>query len=185
MNEPVCPVCGSKVEQDNAFCPVCGCRLSQNNSGPGTQADETTKFEEPEASRNFYGASGAGQRPAAPPPWSSDGSGASRVPPYSQYPSYSSYPPRRQPGHGWITFLRVFIWVMFAALILLGCYYTVLLIQVRRSFGWVLLMFLGSALVATLVLAAGMVGLNCAENLYDIAENTRKTNELLEELRRK
>lgn len=165
MNETICPGCGNPVEQGTAFCPYCGTRVTHNDA-------------EPEASQN----SSRNQRQSVPPTWSSERQDPYRMPPYASYPSYA---PQRQPGHGWITFLRVFIWIMFAAIVLLGCYYTVLLIQVRRSFGWVLLMFLSCGLIATLILAAGMVGLNCAEHLYDIAQNTRRTNELLEELRRK
>ena len=98
--------------------------------------------------------------------------------PYQPNPVFYQKTGKTGKGMGWIVFLRVILWIMFAAIVITGI---VLAIQ------WLyweplmsVLYFFGSILLAFITVAGGMIALNNATNLRSIAMNTALTVELLQ-----
>lgn len=155
MERIFCPACGESVEADGTFCPSCGKPLQQQ-SEPAWQAPPAPDFN-------------------------------------NQQPNYgNAYVPQPGPmyeaggktgkGMGWIVFMRVILWLVFAGIVISGLVLGVEVMDYEAELG--LAYIFGSILTGFLVVAGGMIALNNATNLRSIAMNTAKTVEILQEIRR-
>ena len=86
---------------------------------------------------------------------------------------------------GWIVFMRVILWIIFAGIVITGLVYGIKMFDYRDGELYGILCILSSVLTAFIVVAGGMIALNNATNLRSIAMNTAKTVELLQEIKRK
>lgn len=159
MANIICSGCGNLIDGNEKYCPVCGkaTAASAANTPPAPQAP-----------------------PAATP----------YPPVYSPQPQYipaPNYDGKSGKGLGWITFLKVMLWILFALMEITTLVYVVAAANYFRYHGALIgfLIFLGGTLISFLTLAGGMVALNNATNLRSIATNTAKTVGLLEEIKRK
>lgn len=116
----------------------------------------------------------APQRPTPPPVYAN---------PTVPYPPQPAYAPASKTGKGmgWIVFLRVILWVIFAAFVIIGFALGVEIMDWEPGIG--LLYIFGGILAGFLTVASGMVALNNATNLRTIANNTAKTVDLLQKMR--
>lgn len=162
----VCPACGKYINGDEAFCPYCG--TSTKTEKPQQNAQPQQSVPQPQAA-NIYANPGY-------------------VPPvYPQQPVVPSYEfsGKTGKGMGWIVFMRVILWIVFASIVITGVVYGIKFFDYRDGELLGLLCILGSVLTAFIVVAGGMITLNSATNLRSIAMNTAKTVELLQEMKRK
>ena len=86
-------------------------------------------------------------------------------------------------GMGWIVFMRVILWIIFAGMVIAGLVAGVNAFDYDELMGIVYI--LSGILSAFIVVAGGMIALNNATNLRSIAMNTAKTVELLQHIKRK
>ena len=106
-------------------------------------------------------------------------------PVYPQQPAVPSneFTGKTGKGMGWIVFMRVILWIIFAGMVITGVVMAIEIIDydVLIAVGYIL----GSVLSAFIIVAGGMIALNNATNLRSIAMNTAKTVELLQQIKRK
>ncbi len=154
-----CPSCGNLIEGKEAFCPYCGAAIAPN----------------PTAQEQSY----------APPTYTPPTNQGYATPVYPQQPPVQSYEfsGKTGKGMGWIVFMRVILWIIFAGMIIAGVVFGVEVFDYDEGMG--LLYILSGILSAFLVVAGGMIALNNATNLRSIAMNTAKTVELLQDLKKK
>lgn len=154
MEMVTCANCGKQVEGNVAFCRECGAPLKAAPTRPTPPPVYTN--------------------PAAPQPQ-----------PYPQNAPMSAYEPAAKTGKGmgWIVFLRVILWLVFAACVISGLSLGVQAMDIGET-GVGFLIILGGILVGFMAVASGMVALNNATNLRTIASNTAKTVELLQKMKR-
>ena len=156
MEKRICSACGRALTDEQDFCPDCG-HPAKVAAAPASNA--------------------APAQNAAPNP--------------TPAPRPSSYPPPAAPalngktgkGMGWIVFLRVIFWILFAAIVV-----TAFVMAVPVFYGspaLAVLIVLAGILTGFIVVAGGMVALNNATNLRSIAKNTALTVELLQRLNNK
>ena len=164
-----CSGCGKIINGEEAFCPYCGTSTKGDAVPQDTQ--QHTSAQQP------YTA------PIGTPPVS-----PSYVPPvYPQQPAAPSYEfsGKTGKGMGWIVFMRVILWIIFAGIVITGLVYGIKMFDYRDGELYGILCILSSVLTAFIVVAGGMIALNNATNLRSIAMNTAKTVELLQEIKRK
>ena len=163
-----CPRCGKLIEGKEAFCPYCGASTKNAAAAPAAQPNPT-------AQKQSY----------APPTYTPPVNQGYAPPAYPQQPPVQSYEfsGKTGKGMGWIVFMRVILWVIFAGMIIAGIVLGVECFDYDEEIG--LLYILGGILSAFITVAGGMIALNNATNLRSIAMNTAKTVELLQELERK
>ena len=168
----VCPGCGKYISGDEAFCPYCGKSTkpekAQQQSVPQQQSAPQQRQSAPQ--------------PQAIPVYTNPG----YVPPvYPQQPAVPSYEfnGKTGKGMGWIVFMRVILWIIFAGMVIAGVVMAIEIIDydVLIAVAYIL----GSVLSAFIIVAGGMIALNNATNLRSIAMNTAKTVELLQQIKRK
>lgn len=170
MAKFVCSGCGRELTAEQAFCPDCGrpAKAVQEPTQPAQAAPAQPVPPKPEA-------------PVRPAP--SYQQNPYPQMPYQPNPVFYQKTGKTGKGMGWIVFLRVILWITFAAIVITG---TVLAI---RWLYWEPLMsalyFFGSILLAFITVAGGMIALNNATNLRSIAMNTALTVELLQKLENK
>ena len=106
-------------------------------------------------------------------------------PVYPQQPAVPSYEfnGKTGKGMGWIVFMRVILWIIFAGMVIAGLVAGVNVFDYDELMG--IAYILGGILSAFIVVAGGMIALNNATNLRSIAMNTAKTVELLQHIKRK
>lgn len=165
MGMIVCPVCGQHINGDEAFCSYCGASIKAKETQENAQPQSAPQ---PQAA-NFY----------ANPSYA--------APVYPQQPVMPSYEfsGKTGKGMGWIVFLRVILWIVFAGIVIAGFVCGIEMIDHHYRALYGMLCIAGSILTALIVVAGGMVALNNATNLRSIAMNTAKTVELLQEIKRK
>lgn len=153
MEMVTCANCGKQVEGNVAFCRECGAPLKAAPTRPTTPPPVYTN-------------------PAAPQP-------------YPQNAPMPAYEPAAKTGKGmgWIVFLRVILWIVFAACVISGLSLGIQAMDFGDT-GIGFLFILGGILVGFMAVASGMVALNNATNLRTIASNTAKTVELLQKMKR-
>lgn len=116
-----------------------------------------------------------------------------QVPPTQEVPQYAVYPQqvpyytapsqgKTGSGFGWIVFMRVILWIVFAGIVVSALIIGIGLLGRRRTQLEGILVILGGILTAFITIAAGMVALNNASNLNKIATNSAK---ILDELQKK
>lgn len=116
-----------------------------------------------------------------------------QVPPTQEAPQCPSYPQQvpyyTAPSHGktgsgfgWIVFMRVILWIVFAGIVVSALIIGIGLLGRRRTQLEGILVILGGILTAFITIAAGMIALNNASNLNKIATNSAK---ILDELQKK
>lgn len=193
----VCKKCGNQVSSDAAFCRFCGAPVepAEPPKAPEGQpaAQEAPKAAPQEAPKAAPQA--APQQPKTPPvnPGYVPPVNPGYVPPVN--PGYAPpvYPQQPMPvnefsgktgkGMGWIVFMRVILWIIFAGMVIAGLVAGVNVFDYDELMGIVYI--LGGILSAFIVVAGGMIALNNATNLRSIAMNTAKTVELLQHIKRK
>lgn len=172
MEKRICSGCGRELTQEQDFCPDCGSPAKAvPQSAPAAQ--------EP-----------AAQEPSAPP--------RQEIPVRPAPPSYPQSPYQQAPyqqmpavaltgktgkGMGWIVFLRVILWVLFAAIVITS--FVLAAPVFYASPAMAALIVLCGILTGFVVVAGGMIALNNATNLRSIAKNTALTVELLQRLNNK
>lgn len=171
----VCPNCGKYINGNEAFCPYCG---------------TSTKTEQPQQSAQQESApQNAPQQPRQSAPQAVPVyTNPSYAPPvYPQQPVAPSYEfsGKTGKGMGWIVFMRVILWIIFAGIVITGLVYGIEMFDYRDGELYGILCILSSVLTGFIVVAGGMIALNNATNLRSIAMNTAKTVELLQEMKRK
>ena len=111
------------------------------------------------------------------------------TPPSNPAGPYPPAPPVRMGdtgrGAGWIMFLRVLLWIVFAAICLTGLYLAMPIFNYGGSDGAIaaLGIIVGSVLLAFTVVAAGMVSLDAAQNIRRCAINSANILDLLNQRR--
>ena len=158
MEKRICSACGRELTQEQDFCPDCG-HPAKVAAAPAQSA--------------------APAQNAAPNPVPA---AAPQPSPYPQ-PAVPALSGKTGKGMGWIVFLRVIFWILFAAIVV-----TAFVMAVPVFYGspiLAVLIVLGGILVGFIVVAGGMVALNNATNLRSIAKNTALTVELLQRLNNK
>lgn len=170
----VCPGCGKYISGDEAFCPYCGKSTkpekAQQQSVPQQQSAPQQRQSAPQ--------------PQAIPVYTNPG----YVPPvYPQQPAVPSneFTGKTGKGMGWIVFMRVILWIIFAGMVISGVVYGIEMFNYRDGELLGIACILGSIFSAFIVVAGGMIALNNATNLRSIAMNTAKTVELLQQIKRK
>ena len=172
MNMIPCPKCGKIIDGDQAFCAYCGTPLS-HTAEPEPEPQYTAPRPEPQPEPQYTAPEYSAPRYSAPQPQY-----------YAAQPQYYA-PHQSTMGKGWLLFVRVLLWVMCAGVVIASIILSTRFFRFRQTVGYGFLVILGGLIVAFSSVAWGMVMLNHAQNLYYVAENTRKTNELLSELLRK
>lgn len=95
---------------------------------------------------------------------------------YQYQPQYQ-YPPQYQPqlfggrGGGWITLLRVFLWIEFFSVVFVGAGLFAFFLDDDRVLVGILAL-VGAVIVAFLSVALGMVLLDAANNIKILADNS-------------
>lgn len=181
----VCSNCGKYINGDEAFCPYCGTSTKQ----------ETAKPQQPNVPQQLR--QSVPQQPNVPQQPRQSAPQPQAVPVYTN-PSYAPPVHPQQPiapsyefsgktgkGMGWIVFMRVILWIVFAGIVITGVVYGIRMFDYRDGELYGILCILSSVLTAFIVVAGGMIALNNATNLRSIAMNTAKTVELLQEMKRK
>ncbi|MGM9554222.1 MAG: zinc ribbon domain-containing protein [Faecousia sp.] len=176
----VCSSCGKYISGDEAFCPYCG---------KSTKPEKVQQQSAPQQQSVPQQQSAPQQRQSAPQPQA--------VPVYTN-PSYPQPAYPQQPaapsnefsgktgkGMGWIVFMRVILWIIFAGIVITGVVYGIEMFGYRDGELYGILCILSSVLAGFIVVAGGMIALNNATNLRSIAMNTAKTVELLQQIKRK
>lgn len=163
-----CPSCGKLMEGKEAFCPYCGASTKNAAGAPSAQPNPTVQ-----------------EKSYAPPIYTPPVNQSYAPPVYPQQPPVQSYDfsGKTGKGMGWIVFMRVILWIIFAAIIIVGIGRGIEYFDYNA--GVALVQILTSILMAFIVVAGGMIALNNATNLRSIAMNTAKTVELLQELKKK
>ena len=193
-----CTKCGNQINGDEAFCPYCGISIQSMNdqpeapqSAPQPQAPQSAP--QPQAPQS---APQSRAYQSAPQPWAYQSAPQPQVPPVYANPTYTPPVYAPQPrmsderyvgktgkGMGWIVFMRVILWIIFAGIIVSG------VVMGLRMFDYdevlAIAYILGGVFSAFITVAAGMILLNNATNLRSIATNTAKTVELLQDIRRR
>lgn len=167
MEKRICSGCGRELTQEQDFCPDCG--------SPAKAVPQSAP---------------AAQEPSAPP--------RQEIPVRPAPPSYPQSPYQQAPyqqmpavaltgktgkGMGWIVFLRVILWVLFAAIVITS--FVLAAPVFYASPAMAALIVLCGILTGFVVVAGGMIALNNATNLRSIAKNTALTVELLQRLNNK
>ena len=185
----VCKKCGNQVSSDAAFCRFCGAPVEADEA-PKAPEGQPAAQEAPKAAPQAApkaAPQAAPQQPKMPPV------NPGYVPPVN--PGYAPpvYPQQPMPvyefsgktgkGMGWIVFMRVILWIIFAGMVIGGLVAGVEVFDHDELMGIVCI--LSGVLSAFIVVAGGMIALNNATNLRSIAMNTAKTVELLQDIKRK
>ncbi len=167
MEKRICSGCGRELTQEQDFCPDCG--------SPAKAVPQSAP---------------SAQEPSAPP--------RQEIPVRPAPPSYPQSPYQQAPyqqmpavaltgktgkGMGWIVFLRVILWVLFAAIVITS--FVLAAPVFYASPAMAALIVLCGILTGFVVVAGGMIALNNATNLRSIAKNTALTVELLQRLNNK
>ena len=103
------------------------------------------------------------------------------------YPSKTDPQPAGQSGRGggWIMLLRVFLWLLFTAICMVGIIFGGLMIMMGPDAGGFPVVFAGlgiilvSVLLAFVAVASGMVALDAAQNIRRCAINSANILDLL------
>ena len=193
----VCKKCGNQVSSDAAFCRFCGAPVepAEPPQAPEEQpaAQEAPKAAPQEAPKAAPQA--APQQPKTPPvnPGYVPPVNPGYVPPVNPGYAPPAYPQQPMPvnefsgktgkGMGWIVFMRVILWIIFAGMVIAGLVMGIEIFDHDELMAIVYI--LGSVLSAFIIVAGGMIALNNATNLRSIAMNTAKTVELLQQIKRK
>lgn len=195
----VCSNCGKYINGDEAFCPYCGTSTKKETAKPQqpnvpqqprqSVPQQPNVPQQPRQSVPQQQSIPQQPRQSAPQPQA--------VPVYTN-PSYAPPVHPQQPiapsyefsgktgkGMGWIVFMRVILWIVFAGIVITGLVYGIRMFDYRDGELYGILCILSSVLTAFIVVAGGMIALNNATNLRSIAMNTAKTVELLQEIKRK
>ena len=189
----VCKKCGNQVSSDAAFCRFCGAPVEAAEP-PKAPEGQPSAQEAPQAAPQ-EAPKAAPQQPKTPPvnPGYVPPVNPGYVPPVN--PGYAPpvYPQQPMPvnefsgktgkGMGWIVFMRVILWIIFAGMVIAGLVAGVNAFDYDELMGIVYI--LSGILSAFIVVAGGMIALNNATNLRSIAMNTAKTVELLQHIKRK
>ena len=189
----VCKKCGNQVSSDVAFCRFCGAPVEAAEAPKAPEGQPAAQEAPQEAPKAAPQA--APQQPKTPPvnPGYVPPVNPGYVPPVN--PGYAPpvYPQQPMPvnefsgktgkGMGWIVFMRVILWIIFAGMVIAGLVAGVNAFDYDELMGIVYI--LSGILSAFIVVAGGMIALNNATNLRSIAMNTAKTVELLQHIKRK
>lgn len=185
----VCKKCGNQVSSDAAFCRFCGAPVEPAEP-PKAPEEQPSAQEAPKAAPQA-----APQQPKTPPvnPGYVPPVNPGYVPPvnpgyappvYPQQPmTVNEFSGKTGKGMGWIVFMRVILWIIFAGMVIAGLVAGVNAFDYDELMGIVYI--LSGILSAFIVVAGGMIALNNATNLRSIAMNTAKTVELLQHIKRK
>lgn len=153
-----CGNCGHPVKDGDKVCSACGTPLEN----PTPSAQIPCQNQQAAYSQSRYYAAQWQQAQEAAPVYYGQGEAGS--------------------GLGWITFLRVVLWIIFSLMLLssLGAGF----VLIGRGDGETILMgvgaLVGGIFVSFLSVAAGMIALNNAKNLHKIANNSAKILDILQ-----
>ncbi|MGM9523394.1 MAG: zinc-ribbon domain-containing protein [Faecousia sp.] len=182
----VCPSCGKYINGDEAFCPYCGTLTKPEKAQQNALQQQSAPQNAPQQQRTPQNAPQQPRQSAPQPQAVPVYTNPSYAPPVNaQQPAAPSYEfnGKTGKGMGWIVFMRVILWIIFAGMVIAGL---VVGIEVfDRDEVMAIVYILGSVLSAFIIVAGGMIALNNATNLRSIAMNTAKTVELLQQIKRK
>lgn len=174
----VCPSCGKYINGEEAFCPYCGAPAKtekmQQQSVPQQRTAPQQSAPQPRQSA---------PQPQAVPVYTNP---SYQQPAYPQQPAAPSYEfnGKTGKGMGWIVFMRVILWIIFAGIVVAGVVVGIEAFDHAAELLGIAIM-LGGVLSGFIIVAGGMIALNNATNLRSIAMNTAKTVELLQQIKRK
>ena len=168
MENTICKSCGNEIPAGNPFCPICGAAQPKEEPIPANKNPEAV----------------------VAPQWPINSPEPKYAPPvYSQQSQYTPpvYSAPRSPvmygeeggGMGWIVFLRVMLWIIFAAGIIAALIAGIEAMQWDELTG--IGIILAGVLASFLTVAGGMVALNNASNHRKTASNTAKIIRILQE----
>ncbi len=165
METKICPSCGNEIDAQTTYCNYCGAAQRPN---------VRTEAYPPEPT---------------PQQWPRQNEPMMQQPEYMpQAPIYAPQSPmfyaQEGGGLGWIVFLRVILWIVFAAVIAYYTYIGIQLIDYYAETEGILTIAFG-VLLGFIIIAGGMVALNNASNHRKTANNTAKILQILQMQNRK
>ena len=177
----VCSGCGKYINGDEAFCPYCG---TLNEPGKSQQQNAPQQQSAPQQQQSAPQQRQSAPQPQAVPVYANP---SYQQPAYPQQPAAPSYEfnGKTGKGMGWIVFMRVILWIIFASIVIGGLVAAFEMFDQRDGELYGILCILSSVLTGFIIVAGGMIALNNATNLRSIAMNTAKTVELLQQIKRK
>lgn len=193
----VCKKCGNQVSSDAAFCRFCGAPVEPVEP-PKAPEEQPAVQEAPKAAPQAAPQEAPKAAPQAAPQYAPQQPKTPPVNPGYVPPVNGGYAPPVYPqqpapvydfggktgkGMGWIVFMRVILWIIFAGMVVAGAVFGIEVFDHDELMG--IAYILGGILSAFIVVAGGMIALNNATNLRSIAMNTAKTVELLQDIKRK
>ena len=161
MENKICPYCHSEIETEATFCTVCGVpQTSRTEAFP----PEPTPQQWPRQETQYIPNIPTPQQPVRP----------------VSVPKQPKYYGENGSGMGWIVFMRVILWIIFAATVIAGVVNAVYMFDYDLVVEGIAVI-LCSILAAFIVVGGGMVALNSASNSRKTANNTAKILQVLQE----